>query len=190
LELEVFTKLPLVYIDISNNTLPSFAHIMDAISNCKSLETLVMANSTKTKDTSNPRDYAFKVCKQLRNVLTVDGLKNPFGTMRGPRSRAPATMQMAEALTVDELAAVQQEENESAQQSQQPVTQPQPGAPGQSADRRSNTYDLYGMDLSTMYKDVPNIGTDASWEILYRPRTESMAVDTPGNRDSNVIRYG
>jgi hypothetical protein len=32
------------------------------------------------KETAIPREYAFKVCKEIRWLVTIDDLKNPFGT--------------------------------------------------------------------------------------------------------------
>jgi hypothetical protein len=168
---------------------------VDVIGNCKFLEALIMVNATRTKETAVPREYAFKVCKVLRNLASVDGLKNPFGTIRPPKNKLPAMMKIAESMQSDQLAAVQQEETETSMSPAVPANNNQ--SPGER--RRytkltsfinsvSTVYDLY--DLSNVYKNVQNIGTEASWEILYRPRTET---DTPPSnpRDSTTfVRYG
>jgi len=78
-----FKSMPtLTYLDLSNNSLWSLKDIMEYIAPCTTLETLFLINSTKDKKQSSiPKDYAFKVCKILRFLMFVDGLKNPFGTI-------------------------------------------------------------------------------------------------------------
>jgi hypothetical protein len=94
------------FLDISYNNLSTLQHILDVLSTLPALETLVMINATRSKETAIPREYAFKVCKVLRNLLTVDGLKNPFGTvaLRKPQlKRAPTIMRIAQSMQESEM---------------------------------------------------------------------------------------
>eukprot|EP01114_Cavostelium_apophysatum_P010445 TRINITY_DN2416_c0_g1_i11.p1 TRINITY_DN2416_c0_g1~~TRINITY_DN2416_c0_g1_i11.p1 ORF type:complete len:2801 (+),score=908.52 TRINITY_DN2416_c0_g1_i11:43-8445(+) len=80
LEVETFRGLPhLTKLDLSNNAISGLKEILNALIHCKSLEILVLIHSTGNKETAIPREYAFKVCKELRSLSHVDGLKNPFG---------------------------------------------------------------------------------------------------------------
>jgi len=173
LEMEVFKGLPFLnFLDISNNNLPNLQHITDVLNGLPSLEILVMVNATKSKETALPREYAFKVCKVLRNLLTVDGLKNPFGTLalRKPAQlkRIPTSMKLAE-------------------------TQPQPeiseSAPGQNLLRydeqepRDRPQSTYMFDVASIYKDI-QVG-QASWDILYKPQAPSEAP-----AENNTLKYG
>eukprot|EP00027_Filamoeba_sp_ATCC50430_P016759 CAMPEP_0168569714 /NCGR_PEP_ID=MMETSP0413-20121227/16321_1 /TAXON_ID=136452 /ORGANISM="Filamoeba nolandi, Strain NC-AS-23-1" /LENGTH=833 /DNA_ID=CAMNT_0008602261 /DNA_START=610 /DNA_END=3111 /DNA_ORIENTATION=- len=104
LESEVFSNLPnLCHLDLSNNNLQGLQQILNILQHCKQLDTLVLLNATKSKETALPREYAFKVCKALRQLTSVDGLKNPFGTIAPNRnkkkiSRIPTVMKLADGL--------------------------------------------------------------------------------------------
>lgn len=70
----------LISLDLRSNDFPKLKDVLDILSqSTPSLETLNLEHVTKTRETAVPREYAFSVCKVLRHLHTLDGIKNPFG---------------------------------------------------------------------------------------------------------------
>lgn len=82
LDLETLKQLPhLIFLDLRFNDFPKLKDVLDilvAYSN-SNLEQIYLEHVTKTRETAVPREYAFQVCKAMRYLHSVDGIKNPFG---------------------------------------------------------------------------------------------------------------
>eukprot|EP01117_Protostelium_nocturnum_P019432 TRINITY_DN842_c0_g1_i1.p1 TRINITY_DN842_c0_g1~~TRINITY_DN842_c0_g1_i1.p1 ORF type:complete len:2518 (-),score=1170.22 TRINITY_DN842_c0_g1_i1:41-7594(-) len=90
LDPEVFKGLPnLNTLDLSYNELGGIKEITDVIKHCPKLEHVVLLKSTAGKETHLVKDYAFNLFKVLKNMVTIDGMKNPFATVakRQPKGR-------------------------------------------------------------------------------------------------------
>ncbi|PRP78118.1 class VII unconventional myosin [Planoprotostelium fungivorum] len=83
LEAEVIQGLPnLVHLDLSHNELGGIKEITQVLKDCPKLESIVLLLSTAGKETALVKDYAFDLFKKLKNMVTIDGMKNPFGTVK------------------------------------------------------------------------------------------------------------
>lgn len=96
LEADVIKGLPnLTHLDISHNQISSLKEIVEVLKGCPNLESVVLLLSTQGKETAVVKDYAFDLFKKLKGLVTVDGMKNPFGTVANRREPVRSRMSIA-----------------------------------------------------------------------------------------------